>query len=414
VFFDMDAHMPTKLIVAGKGVSACCIGTDKTTAIEVFGHPSNIIYPCDWAYEPNLSWWRSLRKGFTPWWRAICARFRHTFARRQETSSSGSKVGQTSPNDPAFYFDYRFSGVQVAFNDSHSIQCIWFYFRDKNHWAYNGTTQEGIDLDSTIDDVLKRYGKPTKLADYSYKQGTEVRYDNLGIHFEFAQGLLEHISIYTSKPMWWPAEWPHRRHTPDLNWLLSKPDGLFVAVMDAQASFLEFAREVEQDRLRPKSNYQAVMIQAYMGQFVYLTNIFTNGKFITGTLADGSEESFPIEYLSDWYLVAAGQDDGLGGFTVPYTLSELSDFDKNRTLCLTPFRWFTHRKRITAENELFQLPQCEQCKLRYLGIDRERKDGICQICREGGRRCNCPACGAPLIRFLDQPEVCTRCASRRD
>jgi uncharacterized protein YegJ (DUF2314 family) len=198
--------------------------------------------------------------------------------------------------------------------------------------------------------------------------------------------------------------------------------------MDAQATFLEFARVIEQDRLQLTSNYQATLIQAFVettpgnpfvGEFVYLSDISTDGKEITGTLtasaacrADlvkGAIVTFAIDYLSDWYLVPINQPTGLGGFTIPYALAQLSVREQQDEMRLSPFCWFSHRSRISAEGELFAIPECSQCKRRYLGIDVNPEPKVCRICNRGGRRCDCPECGAPLIRFPDQPAICDQC-----
>ena len=76
-------------------------------------------------------------------------------------------------------------------------------------------------------------------------------YHKDGITFVFKDGVLESIQIEKPKATWWPAEWPERRDTDKLNWLVFKPAALTRPVMHAQASFPEFARIIiEQDRLQ--------------------------------------------------------------------------------------------------------------------------------------------------------------------
>jgi uncharacterized protein YegJ (DUF2314 family) len=201
-------------------------------------------------------------------------------------------------------------------------------------------------------------------------------------------------------------------------------------VQHAQASFLEFARIAELERFRILQTFENISIKAFfeatpgipmVGEHIYLTDVLTNGKTITAKLnasafrradlKEGDEVAFPIDKLSDWFLVRAGK--GIGGFTIRNVWAQLSEEERVQAEESPPFSWYAHRSS-TAEEELLALPQCVKCKQRNLMLETSFTEGICGICQQGGRRCDCPKCGAPLIRYPKQPQLCSRCiASKR-
>jgi uncharacterized protein YegJ (DUF2314 family) len=167
------------------------------------------------------------------------------------------------------------------------------------------------------------------------------------------------------------AEWPWRI-TPNLVWVMF--DDLSDQIMNAQASFLEFARHAEYERFRILPVYENVSIKAFFptpgrppmfGEHMFLTNVFTDGKNVTATLnadsirrddlKEGQEVTFLIEMVSDWFLVHAGK--GIGGFTVPHVWSQLSEDQQRAFQNEPPFAWFLHRGSKSAEEQLVELPQ---------------------------------------------------------
>jgi hypothetical protein len=42
------------------------------------------------------------------------------------------------------------------------------------------------------------------------------------------------------------------------------------------------------------------------------------------------------------------------------------------------------------------------------------RDGVCGLCLNRGVRCDCPDCGAPLIRYPDAPRECHHCLNIKE
>jgi len=230
------------------------------------------------------------------------------------------------------------------------------------------------------------------------------------------------------EPGSWPSdEWPTLEYTPEVEWAIFEPD-LTVAVFFAQATFLEFARTADYERFRIVPVYDNIGIKAFFerdnnpraGEHIFLANVFTDGRTITATLnadawhlphlKEGQDVTFPIAKLSDWFLVRGGR--GLGGFTIPHVWSQLTEAEQKQVENEPPFVWFKHRGAATARDELIALPRCPKCKRRNLHNPRDAKSP-CAICRSESWRCNCPTCGAPLIRNKKLPKECARCAPRK-
>lgn len=222
----------------------------------------------------------------------------------------------------------------------------------------------------------------------------------------------------------WPSdEWPLPEYSPDLDWAIFEM-AITADVMFAQATFYEFARAVEFEHFRIVKTYENMAIKAFfaapdhptVGEHVFLTEVFTDGRLITAKLtepprcqpelSEGQEVTFPVARLSDWFLVRHGK--GVGGFTIPYVWSELSDEERQQFRDEPPFAWFAHRGDKTAKNQLLALRQCTQCNMRNID-DTDGSNDVCAWCQIGARRCNCPVCGAPLIRNESLPDLCIRC-----
>jgi Uncharacterized protein conserved in bacteria (DUF2314) len=156
------------------------------------------------------------------------------------------------------------------------------------------------------------------------------------------------------------------------------------------------------------------------GEHIYLTDVSTNGKTVTAKLEasamrrpdlkEGQEVTLPIDKLSDWFLVRKGK--GTGGFCIGKVWAQLSEEEQAQVGQSPPFSWFAHRGGTTAEEELIAIPPCSKCKRRNLMMETNPKD-VCAICRNGGWRCDCPKCGAPLIRLDKLPKLCRRCLGKK-
>lgn len=358
-------------IVAGAGVAACRIGADKQAAIAAFGTPS------------------------------------------------------IDPEVPG-YLLFPAAGVEVNLDEeTGTVAALFFFFRHEEYAHFTGSTDHGIGSDSTEADVLAAYGEPTQVLDFTDEKTLD--YQTEGILFTFQDGRLVDIRIHPPSVATWPAEWPLRPMSAACSWMaFVGEDGSWMQpIMHAQASFLEFARIAELERFRVVPTFEVVAIKAFFeatpgnpmfGEHIFLTDIATNGTTITATLnssamhrpdlQEGQEVTFPIEHLSDWFLVRLGK--GYGGFTIPLLWAELPEEEQASVGAAAPFAWFADRSD-TAEEQLTAIPPCTQCKRRNLMMEPERTGGVCGICQEGGRRCPCPQCGAPLIRYDKLPALCSRC-----
>lgn len=224
-------------------------------------------------------------------------------------------------------------------------------------------------------------------------------------------------------PMWDFKEWPWPEYSTDLNWSCFEVD-LTSEIMCAQASFRDFARVADYERFRIVPTYQEIGIKAFfhapdtpmIGEHIFLTDIYMDRAMVTGTLnadstrlpdlKEGQEVTVPIAKISDWFLVRDGK--GIGGFTIPHVWSTLSREQQQEFRDSPPFEWFAHRGTYSAAEQLIAIPICSQCNKRNLDYPSD-DEAVCAICRTDGQRCDCPQCGAPLIRNDKLPILCARC-----
>lgn len=196
------------------------------------------------------------------------------------------------------------------------------------------------------------------------------------------------------------------------------------AMEAARATFPEFARQAELEHFRIVPAFESVAIKAFFadparpghGEHMFVTDVATDGTTVTGTLAsepgfesdlrEGQEVTFPVYHVSDWFLVTGGK--GIGGFTIDVLRRYfLKDQGKSYD-AYPPYSWYRHRQGTTAVDELNAVPVCPKCQVRGLPLGSPQGD-VCGICANNGIRCNCPRCGAPLIRYPDAPRECYRC-----
>lgn len=215
-------------------------------------------------------------------------------------------------------------------------------------------------------------------------------------------------------------------------WMAGDDPQMVKAYENAQRSFLEFARhaELEQNRIVPA--FENVSVKAFFpidpnqtdgmsateGEHMYVADVSTDGKTVYGTLnndpqhlrwlKDGDTVSFPISRLSDWMLVPGGSKAAMGGFTIDVLKRQMNPQELSEYEQYPPLKWYTHRVKTTAMDDLKQLPVCKKCQKRDL-IASSYQDDICGLCTNGLARCNCQSCGGPLIRPADAPQVCKRC-----
>ncbi len=211
---------------------------------------------------------------------------------------------------------------------------------------------------------------------------------------------------------------------PQYSWPLASPE-MARATEAARASFPEFARHAELEYCRPAPIYQQVAVLTFAptsepglaGQALFVTNLRTDGVFITGQVASlldpgaglawGQEVTFPVAGLADWFLV---RPDGtaLGGFTIDVLKRALSPGQLREYGDLPPLVWYRLRAGADACSELASVPPCRACGLRDLSTRSYRGD-VCGLCANGARRTKCPRCGAPLSRHPADPQECYHC-----
>ncbi len=207
-------------------------------------------------------------------------------------------------------------------------------------------------------------------------------------------------------------------------WIDSEDPAMAGAIQAAQESFPEFARQAELEHFRIIPAFAAVAIKAFFpdparpgsGEHMFVTDISTNGQSITGTLAsqpgfasdlqEGQEVTFPVSRLSDWFLVNG--DQGIGGFTIDVLRDQFSEEQRQEFDEYPPYAWYRHRQGTTAIEELEAVPACPRCQVRELPSQSPRGE-VCGVCANGAVRCDCPRCGAPLIRHSNAPRECHRC-----
>ena len=210
-------------------------------------------------------------------------------------------------------------------------------------------------------------------------------------------------------------------------WMSGEDPEMVGAIAAAQATFLEFARQAELERFRIVPAFHAIAMKAFFpdpaqpgcGEHMFVTDISTDGKSVTGTLASdpnnipglaaGQQVTFPVANVSDWFLAA--DEKGIGGFTVDVMKKHMSVEQRAELEQCEPLAWY-RRRTGTARAELESVPVCRECGVRDL-IGRPYRGGVCGWCANGFTRCECPECGAPLLRQLNAPRECHRCLSAR-
>ncbi|MEO1527873.1 MAG: hypothetical protein AAFX06_20775 [Planctomycetota bacterium] len=141
------ATLPKYTIVAGKGTEGIQLGEDRQCAIDVLGEPSS--------------------------------------------NSAG-------------YLEFLDAGVDIAYIKSGQIRTAFFYYRSPEHGAFDGQTARGIGRDSSVEDVLELYGKPSRvgestISEFGAKPGAREKsldYSELGITFTFWDDELADIRVY--------------------------------------------------------------------------------------------------------------------------------------------------------------------------------------------------------------------------
>src|SRR5262249_8547921 len=142
-------ELPQNLIVPGKGLEKCSIGMPVQLAIDLFGKPDKE------------------KKGSV-----------HFFQK----------------------------GVEVHVEDG-KIVTLFFHYRSKTELTFDGETDKGIGMWSTIPQVLRRYGKASQICDSIVSEAGPlpgakdytIEYSPAGIMFTFYNNELGHITVFAAK-----------------------------------------------------------------------------------------------------------------------------------------------------------------------------------------------------------------------
>ena len=202
------------------------------------------------------------------------------------------------------------------------------------------------------------------------------------------------------------------------------------AATAARHTFPEFARHAELEHWREEARYELVAVLfagvapalPQAAQMLFATNIRTDGGLIAGQLACepesgsglswGQEVTFDLRMLIDWFLV---RTDGIayGGFTVDVLREVLPAEALRASVDWPPLVWYPGRTDTYEITRLASLPACPKCGQQELGTEWYI-GGVCGVCANGARRCECLRCGAPLIRHPDyDQQECYHCSATR-
>lgn len=105
-----------------------------------------------------------------------------------------------------YYWIAKDRGVDARTSNG-TIANMFFYFYSLTHKPFNAETREGIGRDSTIDDVIRTYGRPDQIHESVVSQFGEMpgarekslNFDSTGIVFTFWDGRLADIRTFLPK-----------------------------------------------------------------------------------------------------------------------------------------------------------------------------------------------------------------------
>ncbi|GAA4299299.1 hypothetical protein [Nibribacter koreensis] len=111
-------------------------------------------------------------------------------------------TGKPSKNDDEYYYFYD-KGFEFTVSDN-KVKTIFFYYLSKKYQPFNGPTDKGIKKESTIEEVLERYGEPERTgksimssySDFAGQEDYNLNYYSKGITFTFYNKKLADIRIY--------------------------------------------------------------------------------------------------------------------------------------------------------------------------------------------------------------------------
>lgn len=115
------------------------------------------------------------------------------------------KFGKPSKND-GNYIDFYEKGLEVSVKEG-KVSTIFMLYRSKTHMTFDGVTDKNIGFNSTIPEVMRLYGKPSRIgnsivSEYGAFPGAHeyyLEYNHLGIAFTFYDNELADIRIWEVK-----------------------------------------------------------------------------------------------------------------------------------------------------------------------------------------------------------------------
>jgi hypothetical protein len=104
------------------------------------------------------------------------------------------------------YIHFADKGVEALVTEG-KISALFFYYRSRTHKEYAGKTEAGIGKESSIEDILKQYGKPDWFVESVVSAAgaepgaNEIRlvYRKLGIGFTFHDKRLANVRVFAKK-----------------------------------------------------------------------------------------------------------------------------------------------------------------------------------------------------------------------
>lgn len=109
-------------------------------------------------------------------------------------------------SEPEGYIRFADHGIDMAVEEG-KIRAIFFYYRSHTHRQYAGKTDKGIGKESSIEDVIKQYGKPDRIdesvvSEFGPEPGAKeqyLSYVKLGIAFTFYDKQLADVRVFRKK-----------------------------------------------------------------------------------------------------------------------------------------------------------------------------------------------------------------------
>lgn len=215
----------------------------------------------------------------------------------------------------------------------------------------------------------------------------------------------------------------NKDQTPfQLAWIDEEPPAMAAAIRVAHETFDEFRRNVELENFRKIPAFTDILVkvrvmdrQTGRCEHVFLSRPVISAITIVGIVVSqpqivkeskpGESMNVPISDLTDWILLSNKQ--GIGGFTVDVLKAQVPTERLSDYTASPPVSWFNYR--VGSGVEMFRsLPVCVQCGQRE-PIGPPYVDGICGLCKGGGKRTTCPGCGVPLFRYPGAPDNCHTC-----